>query len=523
METVERYDVLVLGSGIAGLGYAIRLAESAPLLRIAVLSKSAPTQCSTALAQGGIAAAGFSGSDSFEAHIRDTLAAGRGHCNAGVVKMTVEAAPAAINDLLRWGVRFDSDANGNPHLHREGGHSADRIWHSRDHTGSVILNALLHKAASFNNIIPLHQRMVIEILRDDDGGCAGLKTLGMHDGSVAYVLAGSTLLAGGGCCAVYENTTNPLSSTGDAVALAYRAGAEVRDMDMIQFHPTALQTGKEGQRPLMTEALRGAGARIINEKGERFLFRYDSRGELATRDKISQAICLEMEESGNTHVWLDCRAVPDVDLHFPTVAGILAENGLSVTNDLIPVAPAAHYQCGGIVTDAYARTGIEHLYAVGECASTGLHGSNRLASNSLLEALVFSSKAAEQTLLDLRKPVASWNAGADFTKTHTGTASEQQIRHMKRQLRSNMNMYCGVIRRKEGLLRMKHLLNDLRDALQTLQDHHGISAASAEFGNMITVSELITEQARNSPDAGAYESKTVNPIDKINTHETPKL
>lgn len=399
-------DVLVIGSGIAGLSFAIKVAIARPGASILVLTKSNNDVCNTAHAQGGIAVVLDKVRDSFEQHIEDTMKAGKGLSDPDVVKMVISQAPERLNELINWGTSFDANELGELELGLEGGHSQKRIVHHRDLTGKEMETKLLQKAGSYSNIIFHDHYFVTDlVLKKGKSGtsCTGVMAVDKQKDQFVSISSRITFLATGGSGRIFQNTTNPSVATADGVGMAHRAGARISNMNFIQFHPTALYTKNKHSLFLISEAVRGFGAHIVDQTGHRFLFKYNLKGELATRDIVSEAIMKELQRSGEESVFLDCRHLdPDAfKSHFPTIVAHCLSKGFNFEKDLIPIVPAAHYQCGGIQVDHFARTSINNLYASGECAHTGLHGANRLASNSLLEALVFSHQAVGIVLKEL--------------------------------------------------------------------------------------------------------------------------
>lgn len=397
---------MVIGSGIAGLTFAIKVAEAKPEIAVLVLTKSNNEVCSTAQAQGGIAVVLDKVRDSFEQHIADTLKAGQGKNDPEVVKMVISQAPERLKELIGWGTSFDTNELGELELGLEGGHSQKRIVHHRDLTGREMETKLLQKAASLSNITFYDHYFITDLLtgkKDGNTSCIGAKAIDKNHKQQININSRITFLATGGSGRIFENTTNPSVATGDGVAMAYRAGAEISNMHYIQFHPTALYTRGQHALFLISEAVRGFGAYVVNAEGERFLFKHDHRGELATRDIVSEAIVKELKFSEEESAFLDCRHLdPEAfEQHFPTIVNHCTSMGIDFKKDLLPIVPAAHYQCGGIEVDKLSATGLGNLYASGECAHTGLHGTNRLASNSLLEALVFSHQAAGRVVKEL--------------------------------------------------------------------------------------------------------------------------
>lgn len=395
-------DVVIVGAGIAGLSSALYLAEKDPHLRIILLSKDDLPECNTNLAQGGIAIVTDEEKDSFSSHIADTLQAGGGRCDKNVVEAVVREAPERLLDLLRWGVDFDMVGE-TFDLHREGGHSVHRILHHKDFTGREIHQKLSGRVLQQENIRVLNDVFALDLVIENEE-CHGIYYYCEGTRQYGYVRANAVVLATGGMGQIFPFTTNSKCATGDGIGMAYRAGVEINALQYYQFHPTALYS-PGSQAWLISEAVRGFGAYVVNEKGNRFLFEYDPRGELATRDIVTQAIYQEMETTGAHCVYIDISHL-DVDEfahHFPSIWEGCLMAGVDPATGKIPIVPAAHYQCGGIAVDLHGQTRISRLYAVGECAGTGLHGTNRLASNSLLEALVFGYRSANHILEDVLK------------------------------------------------------------------------------------------------------------------------
>ena len=399
----QKTDFLVIGSGIAGLTFALKAAKYG---KVSVVTKARLEDTNTRYAQGGIAAV-FSEPDNFEKHIKDTLIAGGGFCNEEVVRMVVQEAPDRIKDLIDLGVSFDRKEDGTYDLAKEGGHTEFRILHHKDKTGEAIEKTLVERVKSDPNIEIYEQHFAIEILTQHHLGdvlkknypdikCFGAYVADLVNQKVITFLSKVTVVATGGMGNVYMTTTNPEIATGDGIAMVYRAKGTIENMEFVQFHPTSLWDPNTRPSFLITEALRGFGAVLKNMAGEKFMKRYDSRGSLAPRDIVARAIDNEMKIWGDDHVWLDCTHLNPEGLkdHFPNVYEHCLDRGIDITKDLIPVVPAAHYSCGGIKVDMDGQSNIDRLYAIGEASSTGLHGANRLASNSLIEAAVYSHRAA---------------------------------------------------------------------------------------------------------------------------------
>jgi L-aspartate oxidase len=382
-------DFLVVGGGVAGLRAAIGLAAAG---RVLILTKAEPAESNTGYAQGGIAAA-IGEDDTPALHARDTIRAGDGLCDEAAVRALVEQGPAGVGELLAWGARFERDAGGKPALGREAAHSVRRVLHAGDATGREIGRVLWERVRTLPSVETIDHALVTDLIVER-GRVAGVRYVAAASGASNDVRAAATLLATGGAGQVFRETTNPMVATGDGVALAYHAGARVADLEFIQFHPTALNIAG-APRFLISEALRGEGARLVNDRGEAFMTRYDAEGDLAPRDIVARSIARESERTGHTVFLTLAHLNPDyVTRRFPTIAAMCLQVGLDLARDPIPVGPAAHYIMGGVDTDEWGRTSLEGLFAAGEVACTGVHGANRLASNSLLEGLVFGARAA---------------------------------------------------------------------------------------------------------------------------------
>src|ERR1700712_377193 len=424
-------DFLVIGSGIAGLTYALKVAEACPDKKITILTKTQSDETNTKYAQGGIAGVMDFSHDSFSKHIDDTLISGDGLCNRHIVEIVVKEGVQRIEEIISWGARFDKEPEGDFKLGKEGGHSENRILHHKDVTGKEMERALLEAIKKCSNIELINHCFVLDIITQHHLGylvtkstpdieCYGVYVLNFNTKKIEKILAKITLLAAGGNGQVYRSTTNPAIATGDGVAMVYRAKGRIENMEFIQFHPTALyEAGIRGQSFLITEAVRGDGGILRNSDGEAFMERYDERKDLAPRDIVARAIDNEMKINGTEYVYLDCRHFTKEKFteHFPNIYEKCLSVGIDIKKDMIPVAPAAHYSCGGIKADEWARTSIKNLYAAGECASTGLHGANRLASNSLLEAMVFAHRAYKDSVKKLHEaPAASMFPAGEAVK-----------------------------------------------------------------------------------------------------------
>ncbi len=500
-------DFLVIGSGIAGLTFAVKMAERFPHKNITILTKANTDETNTKYAQGGIAVVNDEG-DTFEKHIQDTLIAGDGLCDENAVQVVVTEGPARVNEIIQWGTNFDKDDLGEFLRGKEGGHSEFRILHYKDVTGSEIERALVTKAMSYSNITFHNHWFVVDIITQHHLGylvtkstpdieCYGVYALNMQNGKVERLLSKVTIMCSGGTGQVYRTTTNPKIATGDGIAMVYRAKGRIENMEFIQFHPTALYESGKSPSFLITEAVRGDGAILRNKDGEAFMERYDERKDLAPRDIVARAIDNEMKRAGVEHVYLDCRHMDKEKFihHFPNIYEKCKSMGIDVMQQMIPVAPAAHYCCGGIKTDLNGRTSINRLYAAGECASTGLHGANRLASNSLLEALVFAHRCYEDAALlaqrvTIQTEVPTWNAD--------GTTQPKEmilITQSQKELQSIMSDYVGIVRNDVRLMRAMRRLDLLHEETEALYDTAVISPQLCELRNIITIGYLIVKSA----------------------------
>ena len=502
-------DFLVIGSGIAGLTYALKVAQHCPDKQVTIITKATPDETNTKYAQGGIAVVNDLENDSFEKHIEDTLIAGDGLCNKEVVEIVVKEGPARVQEIIEWGAQFDKDAQGDYRLGKEGGHSEFRILHHKDVTGREMERALLDAIKAKSNIQMIHHCFVIDIITQHHLGylvtkstpdicCFGVYVLNAKTNRIEKIISKITLLATGGNGQVYRTTTNPSIATGDGVAMVYRAKGRIENMEFIQFHPTALyEVGKRGQAFLITEAVRGDGAILRNSKGEAFMERYDPRKDLAPRDIVARAIDNEMKITGTEHVYLDCRHIPIENFkeHFPNIYQKCLAIGIDVMEDMIPVAPAAHYSCGGIKTDEWGRSSVENLYVCGECSSTGLHGANRLASNSLLEAMVF----AHRCYVDAVNKVESLNEVTNVPDwSAVGTSEPKEmilITQSLKELQQVMSDYVGIVRNNVRLQRAMKRIDLLFDETEGLYQTTTVSPQLLELRNMITVGYLIIKGA----------------------------
>jgi L-aspartate oxidase len=506
---MQKTDFLVIGSGIAGLTYALKVATHFPERKVMVITKAAADETNTKYAQGGIAVVNDTEHDSFEKHIEDTLIAGDGLCNEKIVSIVVKEGPERVQEIIDWGARFDKEKDGDYKRGKEGGHSEFRILHHKDVTGKEMERALLDAVAKQRNIEFIKHCFVVDIITQHHLGylvnkatpdveCYGVYVLNLETNNIEKILARVTLLATGGNGQVYRTTTNPSIATGDGVAMVYRAKGRVENMEFIQFHPTALfEPGVRGQAFLITEAVRGDGGILRNKDGEAFMEKYDIRKDLAPRDIVARAIDSEMKRTGTEHVWLDCRHFTKENFteHFPNIYEKCLSIGIDITKNMIPVAPAAHYSCGGIKTDEWGRSSIRNLYSCGECASTGLHGANRLASNSLLEAMVFAHRcyldsAEKIARLEFNDMIPDWNA--------RGTQDPKEmilITQSLKELQLIMSDYVGIVRNDVRLQRAMRRLDLLFEETEQLYQSSTLSTQLLELRNMITVGYLIVKGA----------------------------
>ena len=499
-----KVDFLVIGSGIAGLSYALKVADYG---KVCILTKSDASECSTKYAQGGIAAVMYD-NDSYEKHINDTLIAGAGLCDLESVKITITESTDRIKELIEWGTNFDKKQTGTYDLAKEGGHSEYRILHHRDNTGFEIERALLEKVRSHPNVIIKENQYTIDIItqhhlgqeinrRCDDIRCFGAYVLDKKTNTIDTYLSKITILCTGGNGNVYSTTTSPLIATGDGQAMVHRAKGKLRHMEFIQFHPTSLFNPREKPSFLITEAMRGAGGILKNMAGESFMEKYDKRGSLAPRDIVARAVNAEMTKRGDEHEYLDCRGISKEEImrHFPNIYAKCLEIGINITQEMIPIIPAAHYCCGGIEVDQYSRTSIKNLYASGECSCTGLHGANRLASNSLLESLVYSHRAYLDSIknistIDFCDQVPDWNAeGMELNEELS------LITQSVKEVQQIMTNYVGIVRSdlrlKKAFKRMKLIYEETEE----LYNKSVLTPQLCELRNLIANSYLIIKMA----------------------------
>ncbi|HLX95333.1 MAG TPA: L-aspartate oxidase [Verrucomicrobiae bacterium] len=506
---MKQFDFIILGSGIAGLSFALKVA---PHGRVAIVTKKDRAESNTNYAQGGIASV-TSKEDSFELHVRDTLAAGAGLCRENVVRTIVEEGPARIQELMELGMKFSErdapaeDGGKELDLGKEGGHSKRRILHAKDVTGREIERALLDAAARQPNIQIFENHIAIDLITGQKLGhaganrCLGAYVFDKKGGRVWTFTAPVTLLATGGCGKVYLYTTNPDIATGDGVAMAYRAGAAIANMEFVQFHPTCLYHPK-AKSFLISEAVRGEGGVLKTLDGKEFMDGYHPMKSLAPRDIVARAIDSEMKKSGAEHVWLDIthRPAQFIIERFPNIYQTCLRFGIDITKEPIPVVPAAHYQCGGVVTNVDGETGIAGLYTVGEAACTGLHGANRLASNSLLEALVCAHRAAKKVVARSLPPVDAkiplWQSGEAHNPDEMVVVS-----HNWDEIRRLMWDYVGIVRTNKRLARAQKRIANLQEEIHEYYWNFIVTSDLLELRNIATVAELIVRCASMRPES----------------------
>ncbi|WP_417369947.1 L-aspartate oxidase [Gelidibacter japonicus] len=497
-------NFLVIGSGVAGLTYAVKVAQRFPDKTVVIVTKADEQESNTKYAQGGVAVVLDLMEDSFEKHIQDTLLAGDGLCDEAVVEMVIKEGPKRLKELMLWGANFDLNDSGILDLGIEGGHSINRVVHHKDITGFELERVLLQQVHKLSNVTVLPYHFALDLITEHhldipeskNISCYGAYVLDQNTGEIMTIKADRTLLASGGIGRLYGHTTNPTIATGDGIAMAYRAKAEIKDMEFVQFHPTALYDKKDGRSFLISEAVRGLGAVLRNKNGHRFMPDYDKRAELASRDIVSQSIDNELKKTGDPHVFLDCTHL-DIDIfknHFPNIYQECLTNHIDVEKDWIPVVPASHYLCGGIVVDKNGKTSVTNLFACGECSRTGLHGANRLASNSLLEALVYAHNIFEYQAAHPVEPVHAFIPEWDDAGTRT-PKEYVQIHHNLTQLQALMRDYVGIVRSDIRLRKAVRHLDLIYNEVEELYKDMKVNTALCELRNMVNVAHLIISQS----------------------------
>ncbi len=520
-------DVLVIGSGISGLSYAMKIAQQKPDTRITIITKSDDEESNTKYAQGGVAVVTDFSKDSFEKHIEDTLRAGDGMCKRETVEVVVKEGPERIREIAEWGANFDKNASKDYDLGREGGHTENRVVHYKDITGAEIERALLEAIKRLDNVELLNHHYVIDLITEHhipgesfdkyNLNCYGAYVLDMKNQRIKKMSARITLMATGGCGHVYKNTTNPIIATGDGIGLAHRAKARISNMQFIQFHPTAFYSPIAGQLPLISEAVRGFGAKLRTASGEPFMHKYDDREELASRDIVARAIDSEMKLRGDDYVCLDCRHLDREKFleHFPNIYQQCKDSGLDMFTDLIPVVPASHYLCGGIDVDLFGQSTIKNMFAVGECSNTGLHGANRLASNSLLEALVFAHRAAMKTLERLHEN--------NFNDDHLHRIPEWDqegmkvneemvlLNYLRKELQALMSDLVGIVRSNRRLALAKQKEEEIYKSVKEIYNFSILSPQLSELRNLASVAYLIiTQSIEQKENKGTFYNKNLD-------------
>ena len=498
---MRKTDFLVIGSGIAGLSFALKAAKKGKVL---VLTKVNADETNTKYAQGGIAAVFDPETDSFEKHINDTLIAGDGLCDREIVEIVVKEGPDRIRGLIEYGANFDKQDDGDYDLTGEGGHSAKRILHYKDITGWEVERTLLEEVSRNPNIEILTHYYAIDLITQhhlgeevtrerNDTTCFGIYALDIETGNVETILSKMTLMASGGAGHIYASTTNPVIATGDGIAMVYRAKGRIRDMEMMQFHPTSLYNPDEYPSFLITEAVRGEGGILRDKTGHEFMYDYDERGNLAPRDIVARCIDAEMKKAGDPNVWLDITHKPKEMIldHFPNIYEKCLSIGIDISKDLIPVVPAAHYLCGGILVNEMGKSSIDNLFACGECSSTGLHGANRLASNSLIEAAVFGNRIAASALeniegVEFNDRVPEWN---EFVTVQSNEAV--LVTHNLREMQRMMSDYVGIVRSDFRLTRAARRLRLLKEETEEFYKKTKLSVKLCEVRNLILCAEMV--------------------------------
>lgn len=517
---MTKTNYLVIGSGIAGLTFALKIADRFPDRSVTIVTKSNADESNTKYAQGGIAVVIDKVADNFKKHIEDTLICGDGLCDQKVVEMVITDGPKRLQELISWGAKFDLNEQGNLDLGREGGHSTNRVVHHKDQTGYEIERAILAKVYKTKNIQILDYHFAFELITKNNR-CFGAYALNEKTNEIIPLLSDYTLLATGGIGQIYGHTTNPAIATGDGIAMAKRANAKITDMEFIQFHPTALCDENLSSTFLISEAVRGFGGILRTKDGIPFMSDYDARGDLASRDIVSQSIENELKKSGDDCVYLDCThlEINAFIKHFPMIYCRCKEAGIDIEKDWIPVVPAQHYLCGGISVDQNGQTTINNLFACGECSRTGLHGANRLASNSLLEAIVYSDR-----IYKYLEKVSTTDSGTTYfpgkKKNNDKKLDQFYLSNIKNELQNTMRKNAGITRNDTDLENTKNKLDKWRLELLKLENQILVTKEFYELKNIITVSLLIVKQsmARKENRGGFIKFDT---LQTSYSHQTP--
>ena len=523
-------DFLVIGSGIAGLSFALKAAKHGKVL---IVTKSNEDESNTKYAQGGVAVVVDKKEDSFEKHIDDTLIAGDDLCDKQTVEIVVKEGPERIREIIDYGTNFDKTNEGMYDLAKEGGHSEFRVLHYKDITGWEIERSLLDQIHQNPNITVLTHYFAVDLITQHhlgefvdksstDINCYGVYVLNTLNGMVEKILSKVTVMASGGAGHIYSITTNPTIATGDGIAMVYRAKGKVRNMEFIQFHPTALYNPGEYPSFLISEAVRGFGGILKRTNGQEFMQEYDPRKSLAPRDIVARAIDAEIKKSGEDYVYLDIRHrnKKDILAHFPNIYAKCLDIGIDMTKDMIPVAPACHYMCGGIMVDHSGRSSIQRLYACGECSSTGLHGANRLASNSLLEALVFAHRIHEDAVSKFDKNIIPENI-PDWNEHGVQLSNEDiLVTHNVREMQKLMSDYVGIVRSDFRLDRAMRRLHLLYEETEEFYKKTKISVKLCELRNLIQVSYIVVKSAMLRKESRGLHYTTDYPVHAEKVHDT---
>jgi L-aspartate oxidase len=489
-------NYLIIGSGVAGLTFALKIANRFPDKKITIATKANADESNTKYAQGGIAIVTDKIEDSYQKHIQDTLICGDGLCDESVVEMVITEGPKRLKELIEWGAKFDKNGAGTLDLGKEGGHSENRVVHHKDQTGKEIERAILNQVLQKENITVLDHHFAFDLITSNNQ-CIGAYVLDQKTNEVLTFQSEFTLLATGGIGHLYGHTTNPVIATGDGIAMAFRAKAVIKEMEFIQFHPTVLYDATTGTSFLISEAVRGFGGQLRTKNGHRFMPDYDSRGDLASRDIVSQSIETELKKSGDDCVYLDCTHL-DLDgfiKHFPMIYNHCKNLGIDIAKDWIPVVPAQHYLCGGIVVDKNGKTSIENLFACGECSRTGLHGANRLASNSLLEALVYSDKIYHYLAENSLNKNENIKSVKDWKSDTVNEIDPNYLSKTKSDLQLLMRQSAGIVRNDKDLNAAKIKLQHFQKEIEERVKNHVINIGLGELRNLITIGSLIVQQS----------------------------